>query len=81
MNSTPYEQTPLATPLAGLERALADEFVRERGYDPAALEALAEPERHALLSAASTHAALKLAEIESRSRFVHDMHGDGAGRV
>jgi hypothetical protein len=35
-------------------------------------------ERHVLLAAASVHASLRLMEVESRARFVHDIHDGGA---
>jgi hypothetical protein len=37
---------------------------------------LAEEERHAVMTEASTYASTKLMEIESRSQFVHEIHGD-----
>lgn len=64
----------LQTPLAQLERALIDEFVRARGHDPARLNHLAAQEREALLADASTYASAKLAEVESRSHYVHQIH-------
>lgn len=58
-----------------LEQAFIDEFVRMQGYEPAMLGELSEPQRHALLTRASTYAATKLAEVESRAHFVHEIHG------
>jgi hypothetical protein len=73
-------QTPPMQPLLGqLGRALIDEFVRARGYDPRKLTALNEGDRHSLRADASTYASTKLMEIEARSHFVHEMHGDAAG--
>jgi hypothetical protein len=65
-------------PLAKLERALIDEFVRERGYDPLKLQDLAGEERAALLKAASVYASGKLMEVETRSRFLQDIHDDAS---
>jgi hypothetical protein len=63
--------------LGEVERALIDEFVRMRGYDPSNLAALTDAERLALLRAASIHASGRLSEVESRSHYVHDLHGAG----
>lgn len=70
-------------PLAQLERALIDEFVRERGYDPLKLGVLPNEERAALLKAASVYASGKLMEVETRSRFLHEIHdgSQGTGRT
>ena len=61
-------------PLSGLERALIDEFIRARGYDPLRLDDLPAAQRDALLKEASTYASAKLCEVESRSRFVDELH-------
>jgi hypothetical protein len=53
-----------------LERALIDEFVRARGYDPRNLSGLPEHERETLLRDASIEASTRLAEVESRSHFM-----------
>ena len=60
--------------LGEVERALIEEFVRMRGYDPSNLAALDEAERHALLTAASIYASGRLSEVESRSHYVQDLH-------
>jgi hypothetical protein len=61
---------------ADLERMLIREFLRSRGCDIDALARLSDAERTALLAEASTYAAAKLAEIEARAHFVHDIHGE-----
>lgn len=66
--------TPLHAPLAQLELALIDQFVRARGYDPLTLDALPEHERETLLKEASLHASAKLTEIEARSHFIDEIH-------
>jgi hypothetical protein len=65
----------LEDPIAPLERALIEEFLRREGYEPLMLNELLEPERHALLKNASTYASARLTEVESRAHFVHDIHG------
>ena len=67
---------PVQDPEAQLERALIDEFLRTRGHDSRSMKRLPEDERKRLLQDASRHAAAKLAEVESRARFVHELHGD-----
>jgi hypothetical protein len=66
----------IADPNAGLERALIEEFIRTRGYDPAKLHDLPEELRRRVQSDASTHAAARLAEMEARAHYVHELHGD-----
>jgi hypothetical protein len=65
---------PRAAPLAELERVFIDAFVRARGHDPRQLSVLPESEREALLKDASIDASTRLAEIESRSHLVHEIH-------
>ena len=59
---------------AHLELALIEQFIRARGFDPARLHELPDDERHQLQKDATAHAALKLAEMESRAHYVHDIH-------
>ncbi len=68
------DQKAMRLPLGDLERSFIDEYVRARGFDPHALDALPEEERQRLLKDASTYASAKLSEVESRSHFVHDIH-------
>jgi hypothetical protein len=72
-----YDTLPMQAPLSGLERTLIEEFVRLQGYDPAHLENLPPGQRDTLLRNASLHASARLAEIEARAHYVHDLH-DGA---
>jgi hypothetical protein len=66
----------LQPPLGSLERKLIAEFLESHGYDPATMNSLPEPERHAVLTKASIYASSRLTEIESRSHFVHELHSD-----
>ena len=61
-------------PFARLELGLIDEFLRLRGHDPADLRARTDPEARRLLTEASTYAATRLTEVESRAHYVHEMH-------
>jgi hypothetical protein len=65
----------LQPPMGALERTLIDEFLSSRGLDQETLGRLPEVPRHALLAEASTYASARLTEIESRSHFVHELHG------
>ena len=67
---------PMGDPEAQLERALIGEFLQARGYDAASLDALPDDLRKPLLEQASIYAAGRLAEIEARARYVHQIHGD-----
>ena len=64
----------LQAPLAELERALIETFIHARGFDPERLDGIPEAEREALLREACRHASTKLAEIESRWHYLHELH-------
>jgi hypothetical protein len=72
-----FDTPPPGAPLGQLERALIDEYVVQRGYDPVKLHDVPEPERKALLKQASLYASARLSEVESRSQYVHDLHTGG----
>ena len=63
-------------PEGQLEKALIEEFLRARGLDSSALRALPEDEAKRVLTEASVYAAAKLAEVEARARFVHNIHSE-----
>jgi hypothetical protein len=65
----------MTDPEASLEEQLIRDYLRERGYDQAALDALSESDRRTLLAAASEHASDKLAEIEARTHFLRTLSG------
>jgi hypothetical protein len=85
MMSDTADVRPMKDPEGQLEKSLINEFIRMRGHEPDALESLSEGERTHLLAEASVYAAGKLAEIEARAHFVHEIHhareDDGAGRL
>jgi hypothetical protein len=68
--------TPRQDPEGQLERALIDEFLRMHGHDATSVASLPAEERTRLLQAASVHACARLAEIEARAHFVHELHGN-----
>lgn len=61
-------------PKGRLEQAFIDEYLRLHGHDPDAVRRLPADRTKALLEAASTYAAGKLAEFEARAQYVHDIH-------
>jgi len=58
-----------------LERIFIQEFLRAHGYDQETANALAEPQRTRLLTQACVYAAARLAELEARVHYLHDIHG------
>jgi hypothetical protein len=70
-------ETALEDPQAQLERALIDEFLHEHGCTLATVHLKPPAERRSLLKQASLYAATRLAEIDARAAYVHDLHGDG----
>jgi hypothetical protein len=70
----PRETGPSDAPLGQLERSLIDEFVRSRGHSHESLGQLPEAERERLLREASLYASVRMAEVESRSHYVHEIH-------
>ncbi len=67
---------PMEDRAAHIELALIEEFMAAHGCDPAQLSELSGDERHRMLRQAAAYAAMKLAEIEARAHFVHELHGE-----
>jgi hypothetical protein len=65
---------PMEDPKGHLERAFIEEYLRRLGHGPEYLHRLAPEQAQALLIAASTHAAGRLAEFEARAHYLHDIH-------
>lgn len=61
-------------PESALERNLIRDYLREKGYSIEDLQALPEEQAKSLMREACQHAALKLAEVESRARFQREIH-------
>ena len=61
------DRSPIEDPNADLERALIEDFIRARGYDPARLNELPDEQRRRLRGDASAHAAARLTEMEARA--------------
>ena len=62
-------------PEGRLEQAFIDEYLRGRGFETSTLAALSADRVKELMSAAAAYAAAKLAAIEARAHFVHELHG------
>jgi len=75
MNANELATHAMEDPEGQLETALIEEFLRARGVDLAAVRALPDGEATRVLTEASVYAAAKLAEIEARAHFVHEIHG------
>jgi len=69
------EQTTMEEPLAGLERMYMEVYLRGKGHTMHSLHELPEQEAKRLMAEASVFASTKLAEVETRAQFVHDIHG------
>jgi hypothetical protein len=67
--------TPMEEPLAELERRIVDEYLRDAGHDPQALRARGDAMARSLLVDAATYAATRLTEVEARSHYVRNLHG------
>jgi hypothetical protein len=74
MASSPTDTPSVGDPFARLESGLISDYLRSLGHDPAALRARNDAEARVLLAQASTYAAARLTEVESRAHYVHDIH-------
>ena len=77
MSREPSDTPPMQDKYAQLERAFIDEFLRANGYDTRTVLTLPDDQRLALLTHAAEYAAVKLAEVEARAHYIHDIHGSG----
>lgn len=65
----------LEDPDSRLEQAFEEEFLRARGYDPNRMSELGKEELNSLRKEACAYASAKLAEIQCRAYFIHELHG------
>jgi hypothetical protein len=70
------ETLPLHEPLAELERELISAYVAGAGHDLQELLTRTDDDAKRLLAEASRYASAKLSEIESRSHYLHRLHGE-----
>jgi len=61
-------------PQSALERKYIQEYLFNKGINPEKFGQLTKEEQHQLMREASQYASLKLAEVESRAKFRHDIH-------
>jgi len=69
-SDTPRQEDPLAQ----LERAFIEEYLRSRHYSLDMLKQLPADEAETLLNEASLFASGRLAEVESRAHLVDELH-------
>lgn len=75
MNATPIEDTePIEDPNALLEKALIEEYLKEKGYTHEDLKKLPADVVEKLMKEASQYASLKMEEVSARARFVEEIH-------
>jgi ribonuclease HIII len=77
MSPDPSDTPQMQDKYAQLERVFIDEFLRINGYDSHTVLAMPEDKRIAILTQAAEYAAVKLAEVEARAHYVHEIHGAG----
>ena len=65
---------PMEDPKRRLEQAFIEKYLRVHGHEPEAVRLLPPDRAKALLEAASTYAAGRLAEFEARAHYVHEIH-------
>lgn len=65
---------PMEDPQGRLEQAFIEKYLRLHGHEPEAVRLLPPGQAKALLEAASTYAAGRLAEFEARAQYVHEIH-------
>jgi hypothetical protein len=68
-------EVPLEEPQAALERAFIDDYLRTHGHSLSALHFLPAEQAKNILQQAVFYAATRLAELEARAHYVHELHG------
>jgi hypothetical protein len=76
MQTTHDALSPLAEPLAGLERTLIEAYAAGAGYDIESLRTRTDEQARELLKNASLYASERLAEVEARSHYLHSLKGE-----
>ena len=70
------DRLPLHDLLAELERHLMSAYVAGAGQDLETLAARTDDDARRLLVEASRYASAKLTEVEARSHYLHQLHGE-----
>ena len=79
MTTKPTETAePMEDRNALLEKALIEEYLREKGYLLEDLNKLPAKLGEELMKAASQYASLKMEEVEARAHFVKELHDDAS---
>ena len=68
--------TPLEEPHSELERQLIATYLAQTGHEYHALIGRTDEAARKLLAAAAHYASERLSEIEARSHYVHELHGE-----
>jgi hypothetical protein len=76
MSTNQVDRRPLEEPLSELERQFITAYLTASGHDYHALLARDDDAARMLLAEAARYASEKLSEIESRSRYLHNLHGE-----
>ncbi len=76
MRTTPDGRPPLEEPHSELERQLINTYLAQTGHNYHALVERADDEARRLLAHAALYASERLSEIEARSHYVHELHGE-----
>jgi hypothetical protein len=69
-----HDVPPRIDQMAQLEQAFISEFLEHRGVTTGTLDQLPAADARALMKEASAYASARLAEVESRAHYVHDLH-------
>jgi len=73
---TPLKDIPqMNDPNGQLEQAFIAEYLLAHHQNQATVDTLPEPQRTSLLRDACVYAAARLAELEARVHYLHDIHG------
>ena len=67
---------PLEEPHSELERQLIATYLAQTGHDYHSLVGRGDDAARKLLADAALYASERLSEIEARSHYVHELHGD-----
>jgi hypothetical protein len=75
-DSLDRDQCESEGPQTTLEKLFFEEYLKEKGLTLEKLRQLPPAEAQKYMREASLYASLKLAEVESRARFHHEIHHD-----
>jgi histone H3/H4 len=79
MNTNLFETVePIEDRNALLEKALIEEYLKEKGYTHDSLKMLPVDAVEKLMKEASQYASLKMEEVEARANFIKELHDDAS---